>query len=239
MRLRGLSSRATVAGVAVAVAVAVLASSASAHVEVSADKTQAGASDATVSFTAESESTTAGIVSLRVVLPAGIAPADVTWLSGPTGWSLTRATDGYTVAGPAVRTGKDAVYRVKITKLPSDASILAFKTLQTYSDGHIDRWIEIPSPGAAAPDNPAPVLTLAPASAPASSSSIAASTSAPSTPGPSDPASAPSDVAHAGDTGSSAGLWIAGLVVLVLAAVAGGVVLQRRQSGGRRRADQL
>ncbi|MET7392049.1 hypothetical protein ABZS66_00930 [Dactylosporangium sp. NPDC005572] len=39
----------------------------------------------TVPITAESESTTAGIASLRVALQAGIAPADVSWVSGPTG----------------------------------------------------------------------------------------------------------------------------------------------------------
>src|SRR6266540_6491838 len=70
-----------------AVTLASTAGVASAHVEVKADKAQAGATDVTVSFDAEAESTSAGVVSLRVVLPSGIAPTDVTYVSGPPGWT--------------------------------------------------------------------------------------------------------------------------------------------------------
>ncbi|HEY0700256.1 MAG TPA: DUF1775 domain-containing protein, partial [Micromonospora sp.] len=172
--VRGHLARLALVSATTAFSLAALAGPASAHVEVSADKARAGATDVTLSFAAESESTRAGIVSLRVVLPAGIAPADVTWVSGPSGWTLKPGTDGYTVTGPALKPGADAKYRVKVAALPGDARSLAFKTLQTYSDGRVDRWIEIPT-GGSKPDNPAPVLALAPAATPASGPTTAVS----------------------------------------------------------------
>ncbi|MFF1298979.1 MULTISPECIES: hypothetical protein [unclassified Streptomyces] len=46
--------------------------------EVEADGAQALAQDVELTFTAESESASAGITQLRVILPKGIAPSDVT-----------------------------------------------------------------------------------------------------------------------------------------------------------------
>ena len=55
---------------------------------------------------------------------------------------------------------------------------MVLKTLQTYSDGNVSRWIEEPTPGAEEPENPAPVLALAaaaasPSAAPASAAPAA------------------------------------------------------------------
>jgi uncharacterized protein YcnI len=150
-------------GAALALAVGA-AAPASAHIAVSATPAQAAATDAVVTFVAEAESTTAGITSLQVQLPTGITPTSVRYLDGPPGWTFTTTTDGYTVAGPALPAGQDATYRIKITKLP-DATSVAFKTLQFYSDGCVDRWIETAPAGAPEPENPAPVLALAPAPA--------------------------------------------------------------------------
>lgn len=101
---------------------------AAAHVEVSADNPQAGASDVTLTFVAESESNTEGIVSLAVVLPEGIAPEDVSWVSGPDGWELTTGEvadqPGYTAAGPQVPAGADAEYQVQIATLPDRKSVV-------------------------------------------------------------------------------------------------------------------
>lgn len=81
----------------------------------------------------------------------------------PFGWRLSHNPDGFTVAGPALRVGQDAVFAVTVAQLPSDATELPFKTLETYGDGRVDRWIEIPEAGKPAPANPAPVLKLKPA----------------------------------------------------------------------------
>jgi hypothetical protein len=41
--------------------------------------------------------------------------------------------------------GEDAEYVVTVRQLP-DAKKLVFKTLQSYSDGRVDRWIELEDP---------------------------------------------------------------------------------------------
>ncbi|WP_186356877.1 DUF1775 domain-containing protein [Streptomyces sp. SLBN-118] len=73
----------------------------------------------------------------------------------------TPSEDGSTVGGKALATRTDAVHSITVTQLP-DAKSLAFKTIETYGDGTVDRWIELPG-GGAEPENPAPVLALKPA----------------------------------------------------------------------------
>src|SRR5829696_4089767 len=136
---------ATVVAVA-ALTVAGLARPAFAHVEVDADKKQAGATDVTLEFTGEAENDNAGISSERVVLPAGIAPADVTLVKAPPGWTFTRRADGFTVGGKALKTGTDSAWSVRIKQLPTDQTRLSFKTVETYSDGVVSRWIDIQEP---------------------------------------------------------------------------------------------
>lgn len=133
---------------------------ASAHTTATAEPATAGAQNAVISFYAAAESTSAGITSLKIVLPAGIAPADVTFVDGPAGWALQPDADGYVVAGPAVPVARDVQHRVKVRQLPL-VPALVFKVLQTYSDGKVDRWIEVPSGANANPENPAPVVQLA------------------------------------------------------------------------------
>ena len=218
--------RATVA-VAVLIAMVtalVLASPASAHVEVSADNPQAGARNVTVTFTGEAESTTGGIASEQVILPAGIAAPDVRLAKAPAGWTLTATADGFTVAGAALPVGDDAVFSITITQLPANATELVFKTLETYSDGEVSRWIEVPEAGKPEPDNPAPVLKLTPAAAPVTSST--APTSATVT----QPSTTPT-VAHAGDSGI--GFWIT-IAVIAVAVVTGlTLFLRSRRNSGR------
>ena len=212
------------------VAVAALAGPASAHVEVSADKTQAGATDVTLTFNGEAENPKAGIQSERVVLPTGIAPADVTLVKAPAGWKFTSAADGFTVAGKALKTGTDAVWKVKIAKLPDGQTRLSFKTLETYGNGDVSRWIEIQQPGQDEPDNPAPLLTLKPGAAP--------STPAPSEAASSDPVTEPSATAPATvqaeppvTKSSSSSTWWIWVVVVALVVVGGGLFLLRRRRG--------
>jgi Domain of unkown function (DUF1775) len=210
--------------------VLVLAGPAAAHVEVSADKKQAGASDVTLSFRGEAENDSAGIRSERVVLPEGIAPEAVTLVKAPSGWAFTRTGDGFTVGGKALRTGTDAAWQVKIAKLPDGVTRLPFKTLETYGDGQISRWIEVPEEGAAEPDNPAPMITLRPG--PATAPSAAPVSSAPGTAPAGSTPSAPATVdagpaARTSDDGT--GTWWVWIVVAVLVLGGGAVVLARRR----------
>ncbi|MEU4484421.1 DUF1775 domain-containing protein [Streptomyces purpurascens] len=229
--------RVAVVGAAVITAALTATGTASAHAEVEADKPQALAENVTLAFVSEAESDSAGFTRLRVVLPEGIAPADVTLAEAPEGWKLKPGGDGYTIGGPALGTGVDAEHKIKVRRLP-DAAELAFKTVETYSDGEVSRWIELPA-GDTEPAQPAPVLKLkaaAPGAKPTASSPRPSSV--PASPEASGPA--PSEVSPAGDTtaaeddGPSPGL-VAGGVLVALLVVGGGAwwLVQRRTGGAR------
>ncbi|MFD8969053.1 DUF1775 domain-containing protein [Streptomyces sp. NPDC059568] len=238
--------RLSVLTAAVLAASVAFAAPASAHVEVEAEGAAALAENVTLAFTAETESDKAGISGLEVILPDGIAPADITYGKGPKGWRLAATTRGYTVSGPAIGVGEDAAYTVTVRQLP-DAESLAFKTLQTYSDGRVDRWIELEEPADGGHGSPAPTLALkpaAPGAKPVSPSPAAEpTTAAPSAPAASEPAAtgssadaspassdAATDTAASTDDGTSPVLFI-GLGVVVLIALVGGVWWFRRRSG--------
>jgi uncharacterized protein YcnI len=205
--------------------ITLLTGRAAAHVEVRADPARAGARDAVVTFAAEAESATAGIRSLQVQLPAGIAATDVTLLSAPPGWSLSATADGYTVSGPPLAVGSEARYAIRVRQLP-DAPTVAFKTLQSYTDGQTDRWLELPTAGGTEPEKPAPLLTLA-AAAPAETTTAATPAAVTTTPaGQAQPAPTSSD------SGLPAWAWI-GLGVVAVAALAAAVLLLRRRTGAK------
>ncbi|MBB6420068.1 DUF1775 domain-containing protein [Streptomyces sp. AK010] len=140
---------------------------AAAHAEVEAEGARALGRNAVLTFSAASESGSAGITKLEVVLPKGITPGDITYKEGPDGWRLAPTGRGYTVSGPKLAVGEDAEYVVTVRQLP-DAESLVFKTLQTYSDGKVDRWIELDdeeSGDGHGHGHPAPRLELKPAEA--------------------------------------------------------------------------
>ncbi|PIM67141.1 hypothetical protein CTU88_39790 [Streptomyces sp. JV178] len=171
---------------ALAVAVAT-AAPAAAHAEVEAEGARALDQNVELTFSAESESASAGITKLEVILPKGITPADVTYEEGPKGWKFAATDRGYTVSGPKLAVGEDAEYEVTVRQLP-DVKSLVFKTLQSYSDGKVDRWIELDDSGGDGHGHghPAPRLDLKPAApgaklvSPTPSPSEEPSTAAPS-----------------------------------------------------------
>ncbi|MEU3986687.1 DUF1775 domain-containing protein [Streptomyces sp. NPDC026672] len=227
--------RAALVGAAALTAALALAGPAFAHAEVEADTPRALATDVTLTFVCEAESASAGFNQVRVVLPEGIAPGDVTLGDAPKGWKLTTASDGYTVAGPALKQGVDAEHSIKVKQLPN-ARELAFKTVETYSDGEISRWIELPS-GGKEPEQPAPILKLkaaAPGAATLAPSSPSPSMSATPAPAPSvtasDTAPASTPAADEADGGVPAGVVVAGVAVVVV--VGGGAwwLVRRRSS---------
>ncbi|MFI7544053.1 DUF1775 domain-containing protein [Actinoplanes sp. NPDC049599] len=226
-------TRLTTIGVLAGLGVLTAAGPAAAHVEVSADKTRAGAANVTLTFHGEAENPS-GIRSERVVLPEGIAPADVTAVKVPSGWTFTPNADGFVVGGKALPSGRDAEWKVKVRKLPDGETRLSFKTLETYADGEISRWIEIQEKGEDEPEHPAPLITLkpGPAAAPATSSAAPAPASS-SVPSPvvtsPVPATIQAEPAAEADEGSST-WWI--WVVVALVVVAGGVgfLLSRRRT---------
>ncbi|MGW4947893.1 DUF1775 domain-containing protein, partial [Actinoplanes sp. NPDC004185] len=179
--------RMTTIGVLAGLGVLAAAGPAAAHVEVSADKNRAGATDVTLTFHGEAENPS-GIKSERVVLPEGIAPADVTLVKAPAGWTFQATADGFTVGGKALASGKDAEWKVKVAKLPDGETRLSFKTLETYADGEVSRWIEVQEEGKEESDNPAPLIKLKPGPSTAPATTIAAPSAAPSASAPAAPA---------------------------------------------------
>ncbi|MFC8824279.1 DUF1775 domain-containing protein [Streptomyces sp. NPDC057137] len=219
-------------GVLAAATVATLAigtGPAAAHAEVTASDSRALAENVTLSFVSEAESDAAGIKELRIVLPKGIAPDTVALKEAPKGWKLAATADGYTVGGTALAAGTDAEHSVTVRQLP-DAKSLAFKTVETYGDGKISRWIEVPGDGQQV-ENPAPVLELKEAApgaeliAPSPSAEPSASASSSAAAGPGDGATAsasassePEADAEEEDSGSDGVLLTVVAVVAVLAA---------------------
>jgi uncharacterized protein YcnI len=212
-------------------AAVLVATPASAHTEVEVEPARAGATNALVTITAEAENDGAGIVSVQVFLPEGIAPADVRLVSGPSGWRMATDTDSYTVSGRALGVGTNARHRVRIRQLPTDP-VIYFKVLVTYSDDRVDRWIELPSAANPTPDNPAPGVRLAGGVSrtptPPPTSDPPATTVPPAGPA-TGPATGP--VSEASPAGGGNGLLI-GLVLaaLVAAGIAAFVVIRRRRA---------
>ncbi|MCX5175240.1 DUF1775 domain-containing protein [Streptomyces virginiae] len=231
-RLRRLG----IAAVGALVVVGVAAGPAAAHAEVTASDPRALAENVTLSFTSEAESETAGISELRVVLPQGIAPDAVTLKDAPKEWKLTATPDGYAIGGPALATGTDAEYSVTVRQLPDEKS-LAFKTLETYGDGKISRWIEVPTNGEKV-DNPAPVLKLreaAPGAKPIAAGPSPSTVVPSAQPSTAAPSAAPVAATGAGaqatsgkDAGSSTGAVVGAIAAVLLLTAAGSFWWVRR-----------
>lgn len=197
---------------------------ASAHVEATAEGAQAGTGPVTVSFLAEAESTTAGIVGVKTQLPDGIGPESVSLASGPPGWALTATPDGYEVSGPDIGPRVDLEYGITIDMLPRDRTELPFKTLLRYADGREDAWIELPTDANPDPEQPAPTITVA--AAPAVPTTTPSSSAAPSpavspSAGADTTSSTQQEAAAATTQDSSSTGWIVAGVVVVAVALAG------------------
>ncbi|MET8526278.1 YcnI family protein [Micromonospora sp. NPDC005172] len=229
---RTASAAAALALTAVATAVLGFAGPASAHVTVNPkEATQGGY--ARVAFRVPNESDTASTTKLEVVLPENAPVGSVSTIPVP-GWTvatekrkvdppievhgsqLTEAVSKITwtaTGDAAVKPGQFQEFGVSMGPLPKVESMV-FKTLQTYSDGNVSRWIDEPQPGGEEPEKPAPVLTLT-AAAPAASSAPAAAAVADK-----------DDDDDEGD-GAAIGLGVAGLVAGLAGLVLGGLAFAR------------
>ena len=223
---RRLAVVCTAAGLAAVLA----AGPALAHVEAEATPARALATDALLSLTAEAESGTAGISGLRIQLPPGLVPADLRLASGPAGWRLTGTGGVVTVTGPALPIGRSLRLGIRVRQLPDDRQ-LVLKTIQSYTDGKQDAWIELPTASVPEPEQPAPIVRLQAAAPGATAVPRAApATAVPST----TPASAPTPrtsgaapVADPAEDGSVA-VWMFGGVLAGIA-VLGVIVLAARR----------
>jgi hypothetical protein len=146
--------------IGIAIGIGALAAPAWAHVQVEATPGAPGATDAVLKITAAGESATAGVTKLEIVADPAIPADQITLVDGPTGWTISAGSlGGFVVQGPAVPKGEDATVDVRVKQLPNAPQVV-FKVLQSYSDGQIDRWIELPGPDGKEPEKPAPIVKL-------------------------------------------------------------------------------
>jgi uncharacterized protein YcnI len=73
---------------------------------------------------------------------------------------VTEAVSKITWSGGSIADGQYQNFDVSVGPLPTKATSMVFKALQTYSDGALVRWIDLPSAGGEEPEHPAPVLEV-------------------------------------------------------------------------------
>ncbi|MFD5629343.1 YcnI family protein [Streptomyces sp. NPDC127072] len=227
----GLTSAAVLAAAGVAFA----------HVTVHPESYAKGATDGVLTFRVPNEEDTASTTKVQVFLPTDhpvlgvlVTPQDgwtaqvtTTKLKTPVktdDGSITEAVSEITWTGGRIRHGEYQDFNVAFGQLPDDADQLAFKTLQTYSDGNVVRWIEEAEQGGEEPENPAPVLALTAGTAADSGAAASSSTGS----GSASDSTAESSAASSDST--ARGLGIAGLVVGVLGLLAAGFALARTRA---------
>ncbi|MEU0422562.1 YcnI family protein [Streptomyces canus] len=218
-------------GALAAAAVLTAAGAASAHVTVHPDSYAKGATDGALTFRVPDESDTASTTKVQLFLPTDhpllgvlVSPHDG-WTAKVTDTKLrtpvktddgtiTDAVSEITWTGGKIGPGQYEDFDVAFGQLPDDTAQLTFKTLQTYSDGKVVRWIEEAAQGDEEPENPAPVLKL---TAAGTTSATASQTSA---------VASKASKASASDS-TARGLGVAGLIVGVLGLAAGAFAVAR------------
>ncbi|MEU9910686.1 YcnI family protein [Streptomyces sp. NPDC051001] len=219
-----------------AVGVLTAAGAASAHVTVHPESYARGATDGTLTFRVPDEEDSASTTKIQIFLPTDhpllgvlVAPRDG-WTAKVTDTRLrtpvttddgtvTDAVSEITWTGGKIGAGQYEDFDVAFGQLPDDTGRLAFKALQTYSDGKTVRWIEEAAQGDEEPENPAPVVKL---TAKKGGGGTAAT-----------PAKAQEAVARSSDS-TARGLGVAGLIVGVLGLAAAAFALVRTRSAGSR-----
>jgi uncharacterized protein YcnI len=198
-----------------------------AHVTVSPESAPK-ASDAVLVFQVPNEQDNASTVQVEVAFPADkpIAAASVQPVPGWTAQVTTAPvskpikTDEGTVSeavskivwtGGSIMPGQFEQFPISVG-LPDSTGPLVFKALQTYSDGTVVRWIEVPAAGGAEPDHPAPTVQLTAASDGASST-----------------VSVPKNIATQSDVDSAKTVGIIGIVVGAIALIVAVVALFMRR----------
>lgn len=233
--------RAAVVTALAAAGVLTTAGAAFAHVTVHPGSYPKGATDGVLTFRVPNEEDTAATTKVQVFLPTDhpvlgvlVTPQDgwtaqvtTTKLKTPVktdDGTITDAVSEITWTGGRIRHGQYQDFDVAFGQLPDDTDQLSFKTLQTYSDGNVVRWIEQPQKAGDEPDNPAPVLQLtAKGSAEGSEPAAAATSSAPA----GDKAGTTTVKSASSADSTARGLGIAGLVVGVLGLAAAGFAIAR------------
>ncbi|MFG2990666.1 YcnI family protein [Streptomyces sp. NPDC048257] len=171
------TSRVSVAAALAAGTVLFLSGPAFAHVGVQPAGEAAKGGYATINFKVPNERDNASTTQLEVNFPidqplTSVMPQDVpgwtvavekTKLDKPLtvhGKQINEVVTKVTWSGGKIEAGKFQQFPLSVGKLPESADQMVFKSIQTYDNGEVVRWIEEAKEGAAEPQNPAPVLKL-------------------------------------------------------------------------------
>jgi uncharacterized protein YcnI len=224
-------------GVAVAATLVVAAVPAAAH-NGWEPTTAAPGSVVDLTLFVEGEQPDAGTTTVELFFPAPITvvalPAVPGWTATPMDGQLGGPAGGVTWAGgPAPG---DLELPIRLGPLPSEPGRLQFKTVQTYDNGEVDRWIDEWPEGAPEPPAPGPVLDLVPGGP----GSIPATTAAPTTTAATTTTTAASTTtteadraaADDSDEGSDGGVvpWVVAAAVVLAVAGGGFAYLRSRRS---------
>jgi uncharacterized protein YcnI len=219
------------------------ATAASAHVTVSPDSLPQGTDDAILTFRVPNESATAAVVGLRVQFPVAHPIVLVNPEAG-SGWQVkviksalpkpvttddgtfTSITSEIDWSGGSIPVGQFGEFNVLAQGIPTGTSELVFKAIQTYSDGSVVSWIQVPTKAVSDPPHPAPTITL---TAPGHHAAATATTAVASA-----SASSSSGSGAGSDAMAIAALVLAGFAVLVALLA---VWLGRPRLGTRRDGD--
>lgn len=172
-----MSQRAMAVTGLTALTITMAASAASAHVTANPDVLTAG-SYGKVSFRVPNEDAKADTTKLEVDLPMDhpIAYVSVRPMPGWTvtvakaklpkplkadGGEITEAVSKITWSGGKISPDQFQEFDVSMGPLPTNTGKLAFKALQTYSDGQVVHWDQDAGDGGQEPEHPAPTIRLA------------------------------------------------------------------------------
>ncbi|MFJ4336664.1 YcnI family protein [Streptomyces sp. NPDC088915] len=183
MSVSRISTRAALAGGIALSSVVLLSGTAFAHVSVQPQGEAAKGGYATVNIKVPNERDNASTVKLEVNFPldhplASVMPQPVPgWKAEVTKSKLDKPLElhgkkineavskvTWTADGSGIGPGEFQQFPLSLGQLPEDADQLVLKSVQTYSNKEVVRWIEEQKEGAEEPQNPAPVLKLSAAS---------------------------------------------------------------------------
>ncbi len=230
------STRILTAAIGAIAAGAMLAPAAGAHVTVNpSEATKGGFSKLT--FRVPNERPTAGTTQVEVSMPpehplrsVSVKPTQgweyqavktplATPITSESGQQTTETVTKITWSGGLIRPGGFAEFEVSVGPLPENVDEIVFPALQTYEGGEVVRWIDLPTPGGAEPERPAPVLELV-----AGDEETTVTTTADGSPGADAPISA-SNVASKTDVDDANRTGVIGIVIGVIGLLAAGVAI--------------
>ena len=164
--------RAAVVGVTAAAAVLLFAGPALAHITVTPDSVPAGSTDV-LTFHVPNEEAHADTVKVDVQIPTNHPIAQFLVQPVP-GWTFTvknvtlakpivtddgsfsQAVSEVIWSGGRISPGQFQSFTISADPMPTGERQVAFKAIQTYSNGDVVRWIDLPQPGQPDPAHPGP-----------------------------------------------------------------------------------